>query len=118
MVGQDVCGAAATALRVVRTGTNTLNKTLLPVATAIKHIHPRNVCVCVCVCVCVRACAYASLHTPKTSRSKPKTCMAALSTQSKSETVKMSINSFINCNVLTEQNILQQQKQMNSPLIT
>ena len=63
MVGQDVCGAAATALRVVRTGTNTLNKTLLPVATAIKHIHPRNVCVCVCVCVCVRACMCVRLTT-------------------------------------------------------
>ena len=56
MAGQDVCGAAATALRVVRTGTNTLNKTLLPIATAIKHIHPRNVCVCVCVRVHVRVC--------------------------------------------------------------
>lgn len=49
MFSQDVCGAAAIALRVVGTGTNTLNKTLLPVATVIKHTHPRNACVCVCL---------------------------------------------------------------------
>lgn len=95
MAGQDACGAAAIALCVVRTGTNTLNKTLLPVAAAIKHTHPRN------VCVCARACAYASRHTPNTSRSKPKICMAALSTQSKSETVHQQLHK-LQCTYRTE----------------
>ena len=104
MAGQDGCGAAAGVLRVVGTGTNTNEQD--PVATVINYILPRNVCV------------YAAPHTPNTSRSKPRTCTVALSTQSKSETVRMSIYSAINCSVLTEQNILQQQRQMNSLLIT